>query len=92
MRLVWTLGARLDRLAILNFIANDNVTAAIALDELFDQKAILLMAMPSVGRKGRMAKTREWVVHPNYLLIYRVRLKDDLIEIVRVTRAAQQWP
>lgn len=92
MKLVWTLAARVDRLAIFNFIAADNVSAAATLDTLFDQRASKLLDMPSVGRKGRMGRTRELVVHPNYLLIYRPRPLADVIEIIRVIHAAQKWP
>ena len=82
----------MDRLAIFNFIAADNVSAAVALDTLFDQRASQLLDMPSVGRKGRVGQTRELVVHTNYLLIYRPRPLAGVIEIIRVIHAAQKWP
>jgi toxin ParE1/3/4 len=40
-------------------------------------------------RPGRDPGTREAVVHPNYLIIYRV---GDVIEILAVLHARQQYP
>jgi len=37
-----------------------------------------------------VAGTREAVVHPNYILIYRVL--DDRVEVVNVVHARQQYP
>lgn len=86
------MAARHDRLAIFSFIAADNASAAIKLDSLFEQKASQLPDMPSVGRKGRLGRTRELVVHPNYMLVYRPRPSAGVIEIIRVIHAAQKWP
>lgn len=41
-------------------------------------------------RSGRVPGTREAVVHPNYILIYRVTA--DAVEIVRLVHARQQYP
>ncbi len=41
-------------------------------------------------RPGRADGTREAVVHPNYLLIYRIVL--DTVEIVNVVHARQDYP
>jgi toxin ParE1/3/4 len=37
-----------------------------------------------------LAGTRELVVHPNYILIYLVG--EDVVEIIRVLHAHQQYP
>lgn len=37
-----------------------------------------------------MKGTREIVVRPNYLMVYRVTC--DLLEVLRVLHAARQWP
>jgi plasmid stabilization system protein ParE len=39
--------------------------------------------------KGRVLNTREIIVHPNYLVIYRLT---DRIEILSVLHARQQYP
>lgn len=41
-------------------------------------------------RAGRVPGTREIVVHPNYLVVYRVLA--DCIEVVSVMHAARQYP
>jgi toxin ParE1/3/4 len=41
-------------------------------------------------RPGRADGTREAVVHPNYLLIYRIVL--DMVEIVTVVHARRDYP
>ena len=90
MRLVWTKAALDDRRAIYDFIEADNPSAALKLDELFSEKASRLVALPEIGRFGRVSGTRELVVHQNYIFIYDIT--GDLIRILRVLHAARQWP
>ena len=45
---------------------------------------------PFIYRIGRVPETREMVVHPNYIVIYRI-LKDR-IEIVGVMHARRRYP
>jgi toxin ParE1/3/4 len=45
---------------------------------------------PFLYRPGRVAGTREAVVHPNYILVYRVTA--EAVEIVSVVHARQQYP
>ena len=90
MKLVWTRPAREDRKAIREYIAIDNPSAALDIDELLSEKAARLMDHPSLGRPGRLQGTREFVAHRNYILIYDVA--GDLVRILRVLHAARQWP
>lgn len=64
--------------------------AALALDELFSEKAALLLHHPGLGRTGRVPGTRELVAHRNYILIYDTA--SDTVRILRVLHAARQWP
>jgi len=64
--------------------------AALALDELFSEKAALLLHHPGLGRTGRVPGTRELIAHRNYILIYDTA--GDTIRILRVLHAARQWP
>jgi plasmid stabilization system protein ParE len=41
-------------------------------------------------RAGRVPGTRETVVHPNYILVYRVTA--EAVEIVNVLHTRQQYP
>ncbi|WP_312861665.1 type II toxin-antitoxin system RelE/ParE family toxin [Segnochrobactrum spirostomi] len=50
----------------------------------------LLAPHPGLGRPGRVSGTREWVVHPNYILVYDVG--EDAIRIFRVLHAARFRP
>ena len=78
-----------DRNAIMEYIAQDNPTAAIDLDLEFEAKAENARQRPRLYKPGRMKGTREIVVRPNYVMVYRVT--GDLIEVLRVLHAAQQW-
>ncbi len=90
MKLVWTRPAASDRREIRAYIAQDNPAAALALDELFSEKASRVVDHPSIGRPGRVAGTRELVAHQNYILVYDVA--GDLVRVLRVLHAARQWP
>jgi toxin ParE1/3/4 len=79
-----------DRERIMDYIAKDNPAAALKLDELITQKAAQLVAQPTLYRIGRKRGTREMVVHPNYLVIYRTH--NGNVEILRVKHAARKSP
>lgn len=58
--------------------------------EIYDA-SIALPDFPHRGRAGKKDGTRELVLTPlPYLVVYTVR--DDVIFIIRILRAAQQWP
>lgn len=90
MELHWTPEAIQDREAIYAYIEADNPTAALALDELFSEKANRLVDHPGLGRSGRVAGTHELVAHQNYILVYDVT--SGSVRILRVLHAARQWP
>ena len=71
-RLVWRAQSLDDLEAIITYIAERNVTAAQRLQAAIEACANALPAHPLAFRPGRVAGTREAVVHPNYILIYRV--------------------
>ncbi len=79
-----------DRDAIMIYIAQDNPKAAIDLDLEFESKAENARLRPKLYKLGRVKGTREIVVRPNYVIVYRVL--GDLVEVLRVLHAAQQWP
>jgi len=90
MSLVWHPLAITDRERIMDFIARDKPFAALALDEDFEAHAERLTVNPLLYKPGRMAGTREIVVRPNYVMVYRV--EGETVTILRVMHAAQQWP
>ena len=89
--LFWTPEAIDDRRSIFDYIEADSPSAALALDELFFEKAKGLIDHPGLGRIGRVAGTRELVAHQNYVLIYDT-VSDERVRILRVLHAARQWP
>ena len=90
MRIRWRPLAEADWDAIIDYIAHDNPHAAIELGDTINERVAELPAYPKLHRLGRVKGTPEMVVHPNYVVVYRVRR--DSIEIVRVLHSAQQWP
>jgi addiction module RelE/StbE family toxin len=79
-----------DREAIMRFIAQDNVNAAIELDMQFEEKAEIARQRPTLYKSGRLEGTRELVVRPNYVMVYRVLA--DAVETLRVLHSRQKWP
>ena len=89
-RLTWRPMALADRDDIMVYIAQDNPAAAIDLDLEFEAKAENARLRPKLYKAGRVKGTREIVVRPNYVMVYRVT--GDVVEVLRVLQAAQQWP
>jgi toxin ParE1/3/4 len=88
--LIWRPSA-LDQLdSLVGYIAERNRIAAERIEGLVHHAATILERAPMAGRPGRVAGTREWIVHPNYVLIYRVTRTQ--IIILRVLHARQSYP
>ena len=86
----WRAGARADLLEIVGYIADDNPDAAQALKGEIEAKAGQLPQHPKLYKPGRMKGTREMVIRPNYIVIYRETSSE--VTILRVLHAARQWP
>lgn len=87
MKTFWTQRALRALTNIHQHIAADNQTAADLLkDRTLEFVETKLVAHPSIGRPGRVAGTRESVVHRNYIIVYRAN--GDVIEIL----TARLWP
>ncbi|MCK9367492.1 MAG: type II toxin-antitoxin system RelE/ParE family toxin [Metallibacterium scheffleri] len=76
--------------AIAAYIALFNPAAAEELQALIEASVLPLSEHPYLYRAGRVAGTRELVVHPNYIVIYRVLA--DPIEIIGVLHAHREYP
>lgn len=81
-----------DREAIMDYIAEDNPAAAIALDDEIEATGERARERPALYRAGRVPGTHEAVVRPNYILVYRVEDDGKTVAVLRVLHAAQQWP
>ena len=91
-QLVWRPMALADREAIMEYIAQDNPVAAADLDAEFEATAESARQRPTLYRAGRVTGTREAVVRPNYVMVYRVENAGKTVAVLRVLHAAQQWP
>jgi len=78
-------------MAIAEFIARDNPTAAYAVHEAILRRVGGLAEHPRVGRPGRVKGTRELVVPGTpYIVAYRVAAGD--VTVLRILHGARQWP
>ena len=57
---------------------------------LFTDAVRNLLDHPRIYREGRVSGTREFIVHPNYVVVYRIAL--DAVWIVNVIHSARQYP
>ncbi|GDA15021.1 TPA: type II toxin-antitoxin system RelE/ParE family toxin [Escherichia coli] len=64
MEIFWTMLASQDRKRIREYIAEQNLMAAIELDERIGYSASSLAGQPYKGRNGRVEGTRELVILP----------------------------
>jgi addiction module RelE/StbE family toxin len=90
MRVIWSVVAERDLNDIVEYIAQDNIPAALKMDELLQNSAAGLGIFPNQGKAGRLPGTREFAAHKHYILVYRIA--DDAVEIVTVLHASRQWP
>lgn len=90
MIVIWTPEAEQDRTDIWDYIAADNSVAAVQMDELFSEAAALLADHPKMGKVGRVAGSRELILHEHYCLVYEI--DGDRIWILSLVHTARQWP
>ena len=90
MKVRWRPAAEADRDGLIDYIVQDDPVAAIDLGDAIDRRVAELPKHPKLYRVGRVKGTREMVVHPNYIVVYRIVRGE--IEILRVLHSAQQWP
>ena len=86
----WTNEARLDLREILSYISDKNSKAADNLEYQIFEAIEQLVEHPYLYRIGVVAATRAIVVHPNYVVVYRVTTEH--IEILSVVHARQAYP
>lgn len=90
LKLVWRESARHDARTIFTYIAERDLAAAERLLAAIELCAEGLTERPFMYRPGRVPGTHEAVVHPNYILVYRVTA--EAVEIVSVVHARQEYP
>ena len=90
MEVIWSAVAEADLESIVDYIARDNLTAALAMDDLLRHTAQELTIFPKKGKPGRYPGTRELVVHEHYLLVYTVA--GESVHIVTVLHTSRKYP
>lgn len=88
--IVWRAKATNNLTSILDYIGDRNLSAADDLQEAIESATSQLPQHPYLYRLGRVAGTRELVVHPNYVVVYRVAT--TAIEILTVLHSRQKYP
>ena len=91
MRVRWLRRALNDLDAAEAWIARDNPGAASEIVLIIVKTVGLLKAQPGLGRPGRLPGTRELVV-PETMFIVPYRVREDVVEVLRVYHSARRWP
>jgi toxin ParE1/3/4 len=86
----WTDLAQKDKNGYIEYIAQDNILAAIRVGDEIERQVEMLLQHPKLGRAGRVKGTRELVITGTpYIVAYRI--KGEYIDILRVLHGAQDW-
>lgn len=90
MILKWTEAAKKDIDSLIDYIAQDNLLAAIGVGDEIERQVNLLAEHPKLGRIGRVKGTRELVINRTpYIAAYKI--SNDAIYILRVLHGARNW-
>lgn len=92
MRIRWFDAARADLVEIRRFIEDqDHPAAAQSVAQRILSTVTYLRDHPGIGRPGRVTGTREVIIAGMpYIVPYRIR--DGVLEILRVLHTSRQWP
>jgi toxin ParE1/3/4 len=91
MKIRWSPEAATDFAGIVEYIRQQNPSAADRIAHTLYDSVTSLKSFPNRGRLGRVEDTRELVLAPlPFIVVYRA--KRSTVEIVRVLHGAQRWP
>ena len=91
MRVKWTRRALRDQDEAFDRIVTENPKAAGEVIDRMRAATRLLADNPRMGRPGRIARTREFVVtRTPYVVVYRIGAEQ--VEILAVIHHARDWP
>jgi toxin ParE1/3/4 len=76
--------------AILRRISRFDAGAAVRLKVRVDEMLVPLLEHPYLFRRGKLSDTREMVVHPNYVVVYKVAV--DHIRVVAILHTRRKYP
>lgn len=91
MTVKWLDDAIDDLQSLRDYIAEENPPAANYIAKHILHCVDLLSTQPQIGRPGRVSHTRELIIS-NTPFIIPYRVKNNVIEILRVLHGAMQWP
>ena len=90
MKVIIREGAYDDLDRIFDWIAKDRPRSAHAVIDRILESAERLGHFPHVGHIGRVPSTFEWVVTGlPYIVVYRVNVDDDVVDVIAVVHGAQ---
>jgi toxin ParE1/3/4 len=91
MEIRWSPEAADDFTALIQYIRQDNPSAALQVGRAIYNAVAQLNTFPNRGRSGRVNGTRELpLTRLPFVVVYRVR--ENSVEIARVLHGAQRWP
>ena len=89
--IVWLPEAIAEKDDLLDYIAERNVLAALAVDAHIEQQVGQLVEFPFLGRKGRIANSFELVISCTpYLVAYQIH--GAQVQILHVFHERRNWP
>lgn len=74
-----------------DYISQDKPNAALAVIRRVVEAIENIVTFPSMGRAGRVPRTKELVVSGTPLIIV-YQIKQDTLYIVRIIHTARKWP
>jgi toxin ParE1/3/4 len=93
MQIRWSRRAAADLQHIFESIRKDRPAAAQRVIQIIYDGCTGLQNFPNRGRTGRMNGRRELVFAPlPYIAVYKIRDKEEAVEISRIYHGAQDWP
>ena len=91
MQVNWLDDAITDLDALRHYISQDSQQSAVNVTTRILKAIDILSTKLNMGRAGRVPNTRELIISgTSYIIPYRV--KNNIIEILRVYHSAMQWP
>lgn len=87
---VWTENACDDFVTVIEFIASRDAAAAERLLEIIQHTIEQIAERPFTYRTGRVAHTREAIIHPNYVLVYHIGTTE--IDMLGVMHTRMPYP
>jgi plasmid stabilization system protein ParE len=75
-----------------SYIFKDNPTAAVdVILRILDKIQNVIVLNPSIGRKGRILGSREFVM-PDLPYVIPYRVKDETLEVIRIIHTSREYP